>query len=39
MADQLTTVSELRFLNKGGTVTSDELVEIEQVIKLQLGLK
>ena len=39
MADQLTTVSELRFLNKAGAVTGEELVEIEQVIKLQLDLK
>lgn len=39
MADQLTTVSELRFINKAGTITQDELVEVEQIVKLQLGLK
>jgi mRNA interferase MazF len=39
MADQLTTVSELRFLNKAGAVTGEELVEIERVVRLQLGLK
>ena len=39
MADQLTTVSELRFLNKAGTITQGELTEIERIVKLQLGLK
>lgn len=38
MADQLTTVSELRFLNKIGEVTSKEMEEIEQIIRLQLDL-
>jgi mRNA interferase MazF len=38
MADQLTTVSELRFLNKIGSVTKDELKRIEEIIKLQLDL-
>jgi mRNA interferase MazF len=38
MADQLTTVSELRFMNKIGDVTSKEMEEIEQVIRLQLDL-
>lgn len=38
MADQLTTVSELRFLNKIGSVTADELIRIEEIIKLQLDL-
>ena len=39
MADQLTTVSELRFINKAGDITANELKEVEQVIRLQLGLK
>lgn len=39
MADQLTTVSELRFINKAGTITRDELEEVERIIKLQLDLK
>ncbi len=39
MADQLTTVSELRFLNRAGTITQDELVQVERTVKLQLGLK
>lgn len=38
MADQLTTVSELRFLNRIGSVTKDELKRIEEIIKLQLDL-
>ncbi|TVR85012.1 MAG: type II toxin-antitoxin system PemK/MazF family toxin [Saprospirales bacterium] len=38
MADQLTTVSELRFLEKIGEVTVKEMVEIERVIRLQLDL-
>ncbi len=38
MADQLTTVSELRFLNKAGEATSKEMENIERIIKLQLDL-
>jgi len=38
MADQLTTVSELRFLDKIGEVTVKEMEEIERVIRLQLDL-
>lgn len=38
MADQLTTVSELRFLDRIGTVSLDELRKLEKVIKLQLDL-
>jgi len=39
MADQLTTVSELRFINKAGMLTQGELKEVERIVKLQLGLK
>ncbi len=39
MADQLTTVSELRFMNQAGSITQDELIEVERIIKLQLGLR
>ncbi|MGB3779310.1 MAG: type II toxin-antitoxin system PemK/MazF family toxin [Tunicatimonas sp.] len=39
MADQLTTVSELRFINRAGSITQDELTEVERIVKLQLGLK
>ncbi|MEZ4990851.1 MAG: type II toxin-antitoxin system PemK/MazF family toxin [Saprospiraceae bacterium] len=38
MADQLTTVSELRFIEKIGKVTNSELKEIERIIRLQLDL-
>lgn len=38
MADQLTTVSELRFLNKIGEATIKEMEEIEKIVKLQLDL-
>ncbi len=39
MADQLTTVSELRFMNQAGSITQDELIEVERIIKLQLDLR
>ena len=39
MTDQLTTVSELRFIEKARSVTQEELLEIERIIKIQLGLK
>jgi len=39
MADQLTTVSELRLINRIGSVSKDELFAIENIIKLQLDLK
>ena len=38
MADQLTTVSELRFLDKIGELTVKEMAEVERVIRLQLDL-
>ncbi len=38
MADQLTTVSELRFMDKIGDVKAKEMEEIERVIRLQLDL-
>lgn len=38
MADQLTTVSDLRFLNKIGQVTPKEMEEMELIIRLQLDL-
>ena len=38
MADQLTTVGDLRFIKKIGIVTEDELKKIEEIIKLQLDL-
>jgi len=38
MADQLTTVSKLRVINKTGELTSDEMSEINKAIKTQLAL-
>ena len=39
MADQLTTVSELRFLNKIGSVNDEEMSRIESIVKLQIGIE
>jgi len=38
MADQLTTVSELRFINKIADVSVSDMFEIEQKVKMQLDL-
>jgi mRNA interferase MazF len=38
MADQLTTVSKKRLINKAGTVTNAELEEIKRAISIQLDL-
>jgi mRNA interferase MazF len=38
MADQLTTVSELRFISKIGKITSHDFEGVERAVKLQLGL-
>ena len=38
MADQLTTVSKLRFVSLAGTVSSAELTNIETAIRAQLDL-
>ena len=39
MADQLTTVSKIRVLEKADKLTLDEMSEINKVIKTQLSLK
>ena len=39
MADQLTTVSKQRMMNKAGELTLEEMAAVELAIKLQLGLK
>jgi len=39
LADQLTTVSKRRLLNQAGQVSSKEMKQIEQAIKVQLGLQ
>ena len=38
MADQLTTVSEIRFVEKIGTITEEEMKKVEEIIKIQLDL-
>jgi mRNA interferase MazF len=38
MADQLTTVSKLRLLDCGGNLSSDEMRDVEQAIRVQLAL-
>lgn len=38
MADQLTNVSSERCLEKMGQVSPKELIEVERIIKLQLGI-
>jgi mRNA interferase MazF len=38
MADQLTTVSKLRLLNRAGRVSSSDMQKVERAIRVQLGL-
>jgi mRNA interferase MazF len=38
MADQLTTVSKLRLVSYGGELNSAEMRQVEQAIRVQLGL-
>jgi mRNA interferase MazF len=38
MADQLTTVSKLRLFLRSGPVTDEELFQIGETIKIQLGI-
>jgi len=38
MADQLTTVSKLRLINRIGKLSDKEMQEVERAIKAQLGL-
>lgn len=38
MADQLTTVSKLRLIDCGGSLTPEELAAVERAILIQLGL-
>ena len=39
MADQITTVSNLRLSNRAGRLSAADLAQIERVVKLQLDLK
>ena len=38
MADQLTTVSKLRLMNKVGTLTNADMKKVEQAVETQLAL-
>lgn len=38
LADQLTTVSKQRLLNRAGRISEAELFEVEKAIQVQLGL-
>jgi mRNA interferase MazF len=38
MADQLTTVSKQRLINRAGRVTHADMRKVERVVKIQLGL-
>lgn len=39
MADQLTTVSKQRILDKAGSLTPEEMTAVELAIRVQLGLR
>jgi len=39
MADQLTTVSKLRLINYGGKLDDAQMRQVEQAIRIQLGLR
>jgi mRNA interferase MazF len=39
MADQLTTASKERLVNKLGSVSEDEMKSIERIVKIQLGMQ
>lgn len=38
MADQIMTVSKTRLLDKIGALSADEMIDVEHVLKVQLGL-
>jgi mRNA interferase MazF len=38
MADQLTTVSKLRLINKAGTLSNADMKKVEQAVETQLAL-
>ena len=39
LADQLTTVSKKRLMNRTGSITAAEMRKVEQAIQVQLGLR
>ncbi|MCB0083901.1 MAG: type II toxin-antitoxin system PemK/MazF family toxin [Caldilineaceae bacterium] len=38
LADQLTTVSKQRLINRAGRISEAELIEVEKTIRVQLGM-
>ncbi|MFA6036867.1 MAG: type II toxin-antitoxin system PemK/MazF family toxin [Legionellales bacterium] len=38
MADQITTVSKKRLQNRAGVISKQDIISIERIIKIQLGL-
>jgi len=39
MADQIMTVSKKRLLDKIGVLSTDEMIDIEHILKVQLGIR
>jgi mRNA interferase MazF len=39
MADQITTASKERLVNKLGTISVDDMKSIERIVKIQLGMQ
>lgn len=39
LADQLTTVSKQRMINRAGSINADEMRQVEQAIRVQLDLR
>jgi mRNA interferase MazF len=39
MADQVTTSSKERLVNKLGTISADDMKSIERIVKIQLGMQ
>ena len=38
MADQIMTVSKSRFLEKTGVISAEEMMDVERILKVQLGM-
>jgi len=38
MADQLTTISKMRLIQKAAVLSGEEIHEVERTVKLQLGM-
>jgi mRNA interferase MazF len=38
LADQVTTASKLRLMDRAGTLSSEDMSKVEQAVRIQLGL-